>query len=167
MMLLAPLDQIVESLAANHGFQAFVGGTLGDTSRIYRDVLPPPSTDEYTPDEMFELRPFVQLWVSESQGWKAVRDAAQNCYRPSGLIILRIEWSFQDDTDEQTASRTFLEHMSNILSNDDNTGLMQDSQRINTHSIALAGWARADKKSATQYGDAFVAEFELTWGANR
>lgn len=163
-LILATLDAVVASLAANHGFQSFTGGTIGQTNRIYRDVLPPPASDEYTPEEMAAYRPFCQLWVAESSGWQTVRVASSNCFRAGGLIIMRFEWETPDNTTEAAASRLFLDKIGNILTNDNGTGLLQDSDRINTNKIRLAGWARADEKAAAQYGDAYMAELELYWG---
>lgn len=164
-MILAGIDAVIASLQANHGWAAFCGESLGSSLRIYRDVLPPPATDEYTLTEMTALRPFVQMWVDETQGWMARRNTAQ-CFTPSGRIIMRFERAAATGS-ESAASRAFLEALSAVLYNDNGTGLMQDATRINTTEIKLAGWTRTDEKAAALYGDAYMAEVELAWGLSR
>ena len=68
---------------------------------------------------------------------------------------------------EDESSRLFLGRVSNIIYNEDRTGLMQDSQRINISEIKLAGWTRIDPQAAAQYGDAYMAELEIMWGFAR
>jgi len=162
-IILAGIDATIASLQANHGWAAFCGESLGSPLRIYRDVLPPPASDQYTLAEMAAYRPLVQLWIDETQGWMA-RKNTSSCFTPTGRILMRFERAAAASVTESVASREFLDALSEVFYNDNGTGLMQDSQRINMNEIKLAGWTRTTALDAAQYGDAYMAEVELSWG---
>lgn len=160
-------DLAAATLANCSAFQSLVAAAdaLGAAGKIYHDALPVPETDQYTADELDQLRPLALVYTREDvTGFRYARvGTGISCWNAAGQICIKIERGIAGNETPSGADRKFRVIAGQLV--EQLAAQCEVAGRLASTAIEVSGPFRVSQEDVEELGDHQWIELILTWGA--